>query len=263
MSVHSEIQNVLWNRSGDAAKRIHGRQGDTEEGDSFFDMYASGGQAPDEAAFAKEQHKARIIFLKQYFSILRSALSPEEFKFFKLKFQTKKPEKLVAAWCGVSQKKIFEKMREKLLERKDEIEDLIDESEWENAELFVRTALSSVSELSYSHNIPEGDIDDPHGDFDNVKKAQELLAIRKELYRARYDEHRTYSRGFEAGKRSAFKKRGIPSETQQWIERNNTFVKYTIHIFGFLEEMIDNGKDGEAIKSVIKAHYPFYECLLY
>lgn len=248
MSVHSEIQNVLGNHSGDAALSIHGRQGDSEEGNSFFDMRAAGDQAPD------EQDRARIAFLRRYFAILRETLSPEEFKFFKLKFQTKKPEKLVAAWCGVSQRRIFQKMRDKIQERKDEIEALIDESEWENAERFANTALMSASELSRGE-LPEDDIDDPQGDFDEVKKAQKLLAIRKELYKARYDEHKAYTKGWEAGRRYSFRK--MPDK----IRRINIYISHTIFIFLLIEDMIDRGKDTEAIKTFIETQLPFFQAL--
>ena len=42
MSVHSELQNLLKNKSGNAPAVISSRSGDVEEGAEYFDMRTSG-----------------------------------------------------------------------------------------------------------------------------------------------------------------------------------------------------------------------------
>lgn len=67
MSVHSEVQNIKKNRSGDSPIFIHSRSGDSEEGESYFDMRSGREQSPEETVMNDGQARERGLFMKRFF----------------------------------------------------------------------------------------------------------------------------------------------------------------------------------------------------
>lgn len=238
MSIHSEIQNFKKNRSGDTPISIRHRNGDSEEGDSYFDLYDNKEKTPEEIVLNKGQARERAIFFKKYFAILSTCLSPDEIRFLKLKIKTRKPDKLIACWCGFSYRDVYKNIRDKLSAQQENIEELIDSSEWDNAELFAKMFLRSLKENSKDEDIIDFVPQDPFGDFDELKRAQDYRAERERIMSITKERHNLYCRGFEAGRSS--ERKNLPVNNERIIK-----------ILSFIQGMIDGELDIQQIYKTI------------
>lgn len=163
-------------------------------------------------------------------------------RFLKLKIKTHKSDELISRWCGISSRKLYQTMREKLSERQEEIEDLIDESEWDNAELFVKSFLRSMKELSEDKETLYSSPVDPHGDFDVLKRAREYCAVRERIMATQEERHKIYCRGFEAGKYSEKKS-----------DKREENYNRVIQILGVIQCMLSSKIDAEIINRYIES----------
>ncbi len=147
MSIHSEIQNFKKNRSGDKPITIHNRSGDGEDGKSFFEFLPSRLANPSGELIEDENKAERIDFLKRYFSILKSALNPIEY--FAVKESLKNGGELrEICRANFINPFITVSIREKLQKVKTQIEELVEDSDWDRAGVFVRCFLRSAADIS-------------------------------------------------------------------------------------------------------------------
>lgn len=238
MSIHSEIQNFQKNRSGDNPISILKRNGDREEGNSFFDLYDNKENNPEEILLNKDQARERAIFLKRYFAILSKCLSPEEIRFLKLKIKTGKPDKLIACWCGLHSRDVYKNIRDKLIAQQENIEDIINCSEWGNAELFAKMFLRSLKENSKDEDILACVPQKPLWDFDELIRIQAYRSERERILAITKERHNIYCKGFEAGR---------SSERKRQPENNKKLIK----ILRIIQSLIDRELDIQQIYRTI------------
>ena len=163
---------------------------------------------------------------------------------------------LIARWCGVPFKQLYQKMRNKLSDRREEIEDIIDGSGWYNAELFANTFLRSLKEISQDGEALENSVQDTFGDFDELERAREYRALRERIMTIQEERHRIYSRGFEAGRQSERTR----NRSDKLFKHCNCIIDMAISLLAWIEGYINNEDYyTEGLQNVIKSFYPLLE----
>lgn len=191
MSVHSEVNNLLKNKLGNAPLSIYSRSGDTEDGEEYFARRASTDPNALEIMEEKDERRARQKFLYKYFALLKQWLNRFEFEFVKQLYVEGRDENIVFKKLGLSPKLFKNNLQSKLAEHSDEIQELVERSEWKDAELFSRCFLASPATISRDENLCVSEPKTVKG-FGNLIKA----IINKEH---RENCHKDYSRGHKQG----------------------------------------------------------------
>ena len=191
MSVHSEIQHVMRNHSGDAVIGIHSRSGDVENGNSFFEFLPSRLANPSSGLLEDESKAYRVEFLKQYFSLLKSVLSPVEY--FAVREALKNGGELRAV-CKANflSPSICVSIRKKIQEIQEQIDKLVVNSEWEQAGIFTRYFLRSAEDLSHDKKALDEAQQAIKGRRNIADKINDAIQIR--------NERRVRLNGFNSGK---------------------------------------------------------------
>ncbi len=134
----AETLRHRFDKSLNAGVGISHRTGDVEDGDELLDLMASGEISAEDKLIADEERADRIKFLKQFFAVLKQTLTPEEYKFVKLRFTQDKKDRQIAVWLGFPNADwVFRTIREKLRAEEKTIERLCARSPWEGARAFV------------------------------------------------------------------------------------------------------------------------------
>ena len=162
MSVHSELQNILKNKSGTTAISIHSRSGDSEDGDTLFDLMPNGEPSAFDIVTRNEQANARKQFLVKYFTLLKERLNRFEFEYIKQLYVEGQAERVICDNLGLNLKKFKRGLMRKLSASKKDISELVAASDWDDAELFSQCFLSApqdiqdVNELQYLPKTVKG-----------------------------------------------------------------------------------------------------------
>lgn len=147
MGVSDTIRH-RFDTSLNGAARISHRTGDNENGDELLDLIPAGAWDIADQMIEREDRPARIKFLKQFFSLLKQTLTPEEFKFVKLRFTKKKTDRQIATWLGFSSAAgAFREIQKKLQSEERTIRHIVERSEWEGAEAFATALTSGINTL--------------------------------------------------------------------------------------------------------------------
>lgn len=155
MSVHSEVNNLFKNKSGNAPLLIRSRAGESENGNEYFDMRANSELSPFEVVADSEQQAARKKFLLKYFSLLKERLNRFEFEYVKQLYAEGQTESVICDNLGLNPKKFKHILQKKLSASATDIAALVDASDWDDAELFSKCFLSApqdiqdINELDY------------------------------------------------------------------------------------------------------------------
>ena len=198
MSKTDEMRN-RFHVSLDAPIGIGQRSGETEEGTSLGEMLTEGTPDVLGGIIYEEEREERVRFLKQFFALLKQILTPEEFKFIKLRFTKKKTDKQIAVWLGFhSASGVFRSIREKLRGEERTLNRLVGKSEWEGAGAFVKAITENVIELSRDAEVMKSDSMRSCG-FSAFMKAQELAWKREHVEERARVKRRFYMRGFYRG----------------------------------------------------------------
>lgn len=153
MSVHSEVNNLFKNKSGNAPLAVRSRSGDTEDGNSYFDMRASGELSPFEVVAQSEQQNARKKFLLQYFTLLKERLNRFEFEYVRQLYAEGQAESVICENLGLNPKKFKRVLQKKLSASADDIAALVEASDWDDAELFSQCFLSAPQDIQDVNEI--------------------------------------------------------------------------------------------------------------
>lgn len=202
MSVHSEVNNLFKNKSGNAPLSVRSRSGDTEDGNEYFDMRASTAPNALEVIEEKDERKARQKFLHTYFTLMKQWLNRFEFEYVKLLYVEGRDEKTIFDMLGLHPKRFKCNLQAKLTKHSDEVQELAERSEWEDAELFSRCFLSSPTEILQDKELSAARPKTVKG-FGNLIEAQSRRERYLQADSDRYYQRKVYMRGFMAGKYSA------------------------------------------------------------
>lgn len=202
MSVHSEVNNLFKNKSGNAPLAVRSRSGDTEDGNEYFDMRASTAPNALEVIEEKDERKARQKFLHTYFTLMKQWLNRFEFEYVKLLYVEGRDEKTIFDMLDLQPKRFKRNLQAKLTEHTDEVQELAERSEWEDAELFSRCFLSSPTEILQDKELSAAKPKTVKG-FGNLIEAQSRRERYLQADSDRYYQRKVYMRGFMAGKYSA------------------------------------------------------------
>lgn len=200
MSVHSELQNVLKNRSGNAALNVRSRSGDSEEGNALFDLMPSAAPSAFEVVTQSEQQEARKQFLARYFTLLKSWLNRFEFEYVKQLYLEGRDEKTVFDMLGLQPKKFKKALTKKLAAHTEEVQELAEASEWEDAELFSRCFLAAPKDIARDAALMQST--PKIKGFGNLIKAKSQRERFLQMESDRKYQRRVYMRGFMRGKRA-------------------------------------------------------------
>lgn len=227
MSVHSEVNNLFKNKSGNAPLSVRSRSGDTEDGNEYFDMRAS--TAPNALAVMeeKDERKARQKFLYTYFTLMKQWLNRFEFEYVKLLYVEGRDEKTIFDMLGLQPKRFKRNLQAKLTEHNDEVQELAERSEWEDAELFSRCFLTSPTEILQDKELSAAKPKTVKG-FGNLIEAQSRRERYLQAESDRYYQRKVYMRGFMAGKYSALHpkfRRQSPSTSTNFVYTYNRKIK--------------------------------------
>lgn len=148
MSIHSERQNMLHNKSGNARLQIHGRSGDSEDGTELFDFMPQRLQfSPADIVEKEDERPARLEFLRDYFKLLKDILNPFEYLVMKEMFKSGSEMPEVCNKYCLQVKRISAGIKEKLSKNSDKITELVNNSDWSGARLFSRVFTLSAYEI--------------------------------------------------------------------------------------------------------------------
>lgn len=190
MSVHSEVNNLFKNKSGNAPLAVRSRSGDTEDGNSYFDMRASGELSPFEVVAQSEQQTARKKFLLQYFTLLKERLNRFEFEYVRQLYAEGQAESVICENLGLNPKKFKRVLQKKLSASAADITALVEASDWDDAELFSQCFLSApqdiqdVNEINFLPKTVKG--------FGNLIERLAYRRYRK-IYKAEWYKRRDYT----------------------------------------------------------------------
>ena len=153
MSVHSEVNNLIKNKSGNACLSVSSRSGDTEEGNEYFDMCASGEPSPFEVLDREEQQSARKKFLVRYFTLLKERLNRFEFEYVRQLYAEGQAESVICDNLGLNRNKFKRLLQKKLSASSGDISALVEASDWDDAELFSKCFLSAPQDIQDVNEI--------------------------------------------------------------------------------------------------------------
>lgn len=200
---------------------IMNRSGDSEEGDTLGSLLRDDSATAEELLFAGEDREPRIKFLRKFFALLKQILSPEEFKFIKLRYTKKKTDSQIAVWLGFKGASgVFKSIREKLRREERTIRRLSERSDWDGAEIFVKAISESVNELSKDVTTLYAEPMQKSG-FAAFMRAQEIASEREKKPQEYKIHRRFYMRGFYHG-------------TQIQEETEPLFEKIRLKLYGLL-----------------------------
>mgnify|MGYP001115034500 CR=1 FL=1 len=111
MSKTDEIRN-RFHSSIDAPSSVRQRSGESEDGEALGELLSDNSRSALEELEEREERPERVRFLKQFFALLKQTLTPEEFKFIKLRYTKKKTDRQIAVWLGFKSTGIQEHTRE-------------------------------------------------------------------------------------------------------------------------------------------------------
>lgn len=185
-----------YDRSIDAPAGIRGRTGDVEDGDTLGSLLRDDSATAEDLLLASEDREPRIKFLRQFFALLKQTLSPEEFKFIKLRFTKKKTDKQIAVWLGFkSVSGVFASIKNKLRAQERTIKRIAERSQWDGATLFVRQITTSVNELSRDESVIKSKVPTPAHGYYAMQQAIERAEARENASEESKIRRRFYMRG--------------------------------------------------------------------
>lgn len=193
MPVGNELRNIRLNRSGDGAIKISARSGDSEDGDSIFDMMSSGEPSAYDVVVEEDESRERKRFLKQYFTLLKNVLNRFEFEYIKLLYMEGVDDLTACNMLALNRKLLKQNMLGKLSAHQEEIEELVEASEWSDAELFAKYFLASPAEIKVQGDNAEEARPKTIRGFGNLVKAWGIKYYRK-IYRHEWYKRREPSR---------------------------------------------------------------------
>lgn len=180
----------------DAPAGIRGRTGDVEDGDTLGSLLRDDSATAEDLLLASEDREPRIKFLRQFFALLKQTLSPEEFKFIKLRFTKKKTDKQIAVWLGFKTVSgVFVSIKNKLRAQERTIKRLAERSQWDGAALFVRQITTSVDELSRDESVIKTKLPTPAHGYYAMQQAIERAEARENGSEESKIRRRFYMRG--------------------------------------------------------------------
>lgn len=227
MSVGNELRNIRLNKSGDGAIKISARSGDSEDGDSIFDMMSSGEPSAYDVVVEEDESRERKRFLKQYFTLLKNVLNRFEFEYIKLLYMEGVDDLTACNMLALNRKLLKQNMLGKLSAHQEEIEELVEASEWSDAELFAKYFLASPTDIEVQSEHAEEELKPKTiRGFGNLVKAWGIKYYRK-IYR-----HEWYRR-----------RKPIPST------RNGIFIK------GFKREIKENVRAVASLLNVLSPEF--------
>lgn len=196
MSKSGELRILQYGRSIDAPVNYHHRTGDVEDGDTLGGLLRDDSAAAEDLLLTSEDREPRIKFLRQFFAQLKQTLSPEEFKFIKLRFTKKKTDRQIAVWLGFKNVSVvFSSIKDKLRAQERIIKRLAERSRWDGAELFVRQITTSVNELSRDESVITAKLPTPAYGYYAMQQAIERAETRENGSEERKIRRRFYMRG--------------------------------------------------------------------
>ena len=194
MSKTDEIRN-RFHSSIDAPSSVRQRNGESEDGEALGELLSDNSRSALEELEEREERPERVRFLKQFFALLKQTLTPEEFKFIKLRYTKKKTDRQIAVWLGFkSTGAVFKSIREKLRREERTLNRLVERSAWEGAKAFVKAITESVKELSQDTTLLRSEALKESG-FAAFMKAQEIASERQQMS----EKYRTHRRFFMRG----------------------------------------------------------------
>lgn len=208
MSKSGELRILRYGRSVDAPVNFRHRTGDNEDGVAFSDTLEDESASALDMLIESEGRDVRVKFLKQFFALLKQTLSPEEFKFIKLRFTKQKTDNQIVVWLGLkSAGFVFRSIREKLRAHERTIRHLAMRSKWNEAELFIKQIMTSINDLSRNECILDMRAEMPKDarGFHALKQAVEIAERRENMTEERKIRRRFYMRGMHQASKDIFK----------------------------------------------------------
>lgn len=153
MSIHSEVNNLFKNKSGNAQLYVRTCSGDTENSKEYFDILPSGEPSAFECLTQDEQKVARKKFLLQYFTLLKARLNRFEFEYVRQLYAEGQAESVVCENLGLNPKKFKSLLQRKLSASVNDINELVAASDWDDAEIFSRCFLSAPQDINDVNEI--------------------------------------------------------------------------------------------------------------
>lgn len=220
MSKTDEIRN-RFHSSIDAPSSVRQRNGESEDGEALGELLSDNSRSALEELEEREERPERVRFLKQFFALLKQTLTPEEFKFIKLRYTKKKTDRQIAVWLGFkSTGAVFKSIREKLRREERTLNRLVERSAWEGAKAFVKAITESVKELSQDTTLLRSEALKESG-FAAFMKAQEIASERQQMS----EKYRTHRRFFM---------RGVYYGTKIGAPAEDLYNKIRLRLYGLL-----------------------------
>lgn len=220
MSKTDEIRN-RFHSSIDAPSSVRQRNGESEDGEALGELLSDNSRSALEELEEREERPERVRFLKQFFALLKQTLTPEEFKFIKLRYTKKKTDRQIAVWLGFkSTGAVFKSIREKLRREERTLNRLVERSAWEGAKAFVKAITESVKELSQDTTLLRSEALKESG-FAAFMKAQEIASERQQMS----EKYRTHRRFFM---------RGVYYGTKISVPAEELYHKIRLRLYGLL-----------------------------
>lgn len=220
MSKTDEIRN-RFHSSIDAPSSVRQRSGESENGEALGELLSDNSRSALEELEEREERPERVRFLKQFFALLKQTLTPEEFKFIKLRYTKKKTDRQIAVWLGFkSTGAVFKSIREKLRREERILNRLVERSAWEGAKAFVKAITESVKELSQDMALLRSEALKESG-FAAFMKAQEIASERQQMS----EKYRTHRRFFM---------RGVYYGTKIGAPAEDLYNKIRLRLYGLL-----------------------------
>lgn len=202
MSIHSEVNNLLKNKSGNAKIAYNQRSGERDDGEEYFDTVESKSASAYDLVVAGDELSARKKFLAKYFALLKQWLNRFEWEFVKQLYVEGADENTVYNKLGLNKKRFKPAIASKLASHQSEVQALAEQSEWEDAELFSRAFLASPSAILADKELSKRQPKTVKG-FGNLITAQSRREKYLQLESDRYYQRKVYMRGYMAGKYNA------------------------------------------------------------
>lgn len=238
MSVHSEVCNMFYNRSGNTPILASTRSGDISTVDEYFGKIPSIQPSSDEILIAKENYKDKKSFLIEYFSLLKKCLNPIEWTFVKEVYNKGYDEKTVSESLGINYKKFIPNLRNKILVHRNEIDLLVSRSSWEDAKLFATCFLSSPGQIQSDDKLMQLQPRSVKG-WGNLIEAQS----RREKYLQRESdrlyERNVYMKGYNRGYKKGYSE-GKEEGQKYVLQDSPDFIEFRDITLGIIGKTFEN-----------------------
>ncbi len=195
----SEELRYFFKKSLNAPSGIGQRSGETEDGNELGDMLSAGAWDVDEQMIAEEERADRIKFLKQFFAFLKQTLTPEQFKFVKLRYTKRKTDRQIAVWLGYpNAAQVFREIQATLQGKQETIDEIVLRSEWDGAKAFAQALTLGANSLIKEKELIDT-LNKSDGGFAAIMRATEQINKSKKAPKQQRVKRRFYMRGFYYG----------------------------------------------------------------